>query len=78
VTDEATRNGEFKRIVEDEGNEQSWTIYLHDFSYPFKEFRGFPVRLEIEEGLIEKIEAPKNGGRNGDENKRNQDTDLHR
>lgn len=57
VTDAVSRSGEFKRELNDEGNEELWTIHLHDFFYPFKEFSGLPVRLEIEEGIIEKIET---------------------
>lgn len=59
VKDEVARHGEFKKEMEE--GEEIWLIYLHDFSYPFKEFRGFPIRLEIENGVIEKIEAKKNG-----------------
>lgn len=62
VKDEVARNGEFKKEIEEEGSKEIWTLYLHDFSYPFKEFRGFPVRFDIEDGIIEKIEAKKNEG----------------
>ncbi len=64
VEDELIRNGEFKIEAEEEGQSElegeRWTIYLHDFSYPFKEFSGSPVRFEIKNGTIEKIEAKKN------------------
>ncbi len=30
-------------------------IYLHDFSYPTEEFKGFPVRLSMEAGVIDDI-----------------------
>jgi penicillin-binding protein 1B len=69
IENEVTRNGEFKieaeepepkEEEEEEERFETWTIYLHDFSYPFKEFNGLPVRFEIKDGVIEKIEAKKN------------------
>jgi penicillin-binding protein 1B len=38
-------------------------IFLHDFSYPGHEFKGFPVRLTLKNGRITKITEPP--GENG-------------
>ncbi|MFH1829618.1 MAG: PBP1A family penicillin-binding protein [Pseudomonadota bacterium] len=36
-------------------NENRLELYLHNFAYPNEDFRGFPVKLELDSGLIKNI-----------------------
>ena len=44
--------GEYSIQHENGPSHSIWSIYLHDFSYPLKNFSGFSVNLEITDSLI--------------------------
>ncbi len=44
--------GEYRILGKDAGIE----IYLHDFRYPLRDFRGFPVRISLKSGTIHRIQ----------------------
>jgi len=59
VTDRVMRHGEYK-IVSDPGkNQMDWTLYLHDFDYPLKSFRGIMIRFVVSDNIILTMEAKK-------------------
>ncbi len=47
--------GEYRLQQENGSNQILWSIYLNDFSYPLKNFSGFPVVLEITDHSIAHI-----------------------
>lgn len=55
VSDEVSRAGEFKFQGEEEIH-----LYLNDFLYPSKPFKGFIIRIEFDENSIQRIQDDKN------------------
>ena len=47
--------GEYHIQHENGSSQAIWNIYLHDFSYPLKNFSGFSVILEITDSLITQL-----------------------
>jgi len=45
----ALRKGEYR------AGRDSLEVYLHDFLYPEESFKGFPLRLELQEGTIQRL-----------------------
>ena len=49
--------GEFRYLA----RERLFEIYLHDFQYPQRKFKGYPVRLHFRDSAISRIRNMKNG-----------------
>ena len=49
--------GEYRVLGKGAGVE----IFLHDFQYPLRDFRGFPVRIALKAGTIHRIQRLDNG-----------------
>lgn len=62
VSDQVSRSGEFQIHTESQDKNAdviSWDIYLNDFVYPSKVFKGFPISLEIEDVILTRISHTK-------------------